>query len=66
MHKLRGSGSTFSTSGKPWRPFRYNPKVAVRNAKLHRLKNSGLLPDMSKEEMRALCDQAVHDFADRD
>jgi hypothetical protein len=57
MQKLRGSGNTFSTSGKHWRPFMLNPKVAKRNAKLHRLKRAGLTP--TKAELSAMCEQAV-------
>jgi hypothetical protein len=59
MQKLRGTGTTFSTSGKRWQPFMLNPKVAKRNAKLHRLLKSGKLKPMSKEEMRQACIAAV-------
>lgn len=60
MQKLRGSGSTFSTSGKPWRPFRFNPKIAQRNARLHRLIRNGIIKPMTKAEQRAANEQAVH------
>jgi hypothetical protein len=54
MQKLRGSGSTFSTSGKRWYPFRGNRKIAARNAKLHRLIKAGKLQPMTKQQMREL------------
>ena len=57
MNKLRGSGNTFSISGKQWLPFRFDPKIASRNAKLHRLKRQGLLP--TKAELASMCQQAV-------
>lgn len=53
MQKLRGSGATFSTSGQDWKPFRFNPKIAARAAKLHRLKRKGLLPPIDKASLRA-------------
>lgn len=59
MQKLRGTGTTFSTSGKSWSPFRGNPKISRRNARLRRLQRKGLLPKLTKAEARALCDQAV-------
>jgi hypothetical protein len=59
MHKLRGTGTTFSTSGKRWVPWHSNSKVGRRNARLWRLKRKGLLPNLTKAEARALCDQAV-------
>jgi hypothetical protein len=37
MDKLRGSGSTFSTSGKAWLPFRDNTALRRKKARLHRL-----------------------------
>lgn len=57
MQKLRGSGTTFSTSGKHWKPFRHNPKITRRNARLHRLKRKGLLP--IKAELAAMSEAAV-------
>jgi len=57
MDKQRGSGSTFSTSGKRWWPFAYgkrNRKVAARNAKLRRMMKAGTLQSMTKDEMRKL------------
>ena len=59
MNRLRGTGTTFSTSGKAWRPFALgNPRVARRNARLHRLKVKGLLPPSDKASLRILCDTA--------
>jgi len=63
MDRLRGTGTTFSTSGKRWFPFRGNRKVAARNARLHRLRRKGLLPNLTKAEARALCDEAAMNFA---
>jgi hypothetical protein len=57
MQKLRGSGSTFSTSGKHWKPFRHNPKITRRNARLHRLQRKGLTP--TKHELVAMSEAAV-------
>jgi hypothetical protein len=59
MDKLKGSGSTFSTSGKRWKPFKLNPKVSKRNAKLHRMIRAGTLQPMTKDEMRKAADEAV-------
>lgn len=59
MDKLKGSGSTFSTSGKQWRPFRFNPKIAARNARLHRLIREGKLKPMSKVQMRKIADETT-------
>jgi hypothetical protein len=56
MDKLKGSGNTFSTSGKGWIPFRLNPKVAKRNAKLYRLKAKGMLPSTDKASLRHAID----------
>lgn len=55
--KLRGTGTTFSTSGKHWRPFMLNPKVAKRNAKLYRLKRQGITP--TKAELAAMSEAAA-------
>lgn len=55
MQKLRGSGNSFSTSGKRWWPFAYgnrNRKVSARNAKLHKLRRAGKLPVLTKDDMR--------------
>jgi hypothetical protein len=57
MQKLRGTGPTFSTSGKDWQPFRFNPKLAYRNARLHRLQQHGLTPFTDKQSMR---EAAIH------
>jgi hypothetical protein len=53
MDKLRGSGNTFSISGKHWRPFRFNPKIAKRNARLHRLIKAEIIKPQSKQELAA-------------
>jgi hypothetical protein len=57
MDKLRGKGSAFSTSGKPWWPFRYNPKIAKRNARLGALIKAGIIKPMTKAEMQAQLDK---------
>jgi len=54
MNTLRGSGPK-----KPLRPFRYNPILARRAARLHRLKAKGLTPAGDKASLRALADQAA-------
>lgn len=59
MDKLKGSGSTFSTSGKAWKPFETNPKVLRQNAKRWRLKRAGLAGSESKDELRKLAEMAV-------
>lgn len=59
MDRLRGSGSTFSTSGKSWVPFRGNPKIASHNGRLHRLKQAGLIKPLTKDDMRRQAEQAV-------
>lgn len=59
MDKLKGSGSTFSTSGKRWMPFKHNPKLASRNGRLHRMIQAGKLKPMSKAEMREAAEQAA-------
>lgn len=59
MQKLRGSGTTFSTSGRPWLPFQFNPHAARRFQRLHRLMQTGKLQPATKAEMRAACDAAV-------
>jgi hypothetical protein len=56
MDKLRGTGSTFSTSGKRWMPFKFNPKVAKRNARLHRLLKAEIIKPMSKAEMQQIAE----------
>lgn len=62
MRILRGSGSTFSTSGKRWVPWRGNPKIAARNARLHRLKRKGLTPPDGKATARIACTDALAEF----
>ena len=59
MQKLRGTGTTFSTSGKDWKPFRFNPKLAQRNARLHRLQKQGLTPSTDKQSQRAAAELAT-------
>lgn len=59
MDRLRGTGTTFSTSGKRWQPFRGNRKIAARNARLHRLKRAGLTPPGDKASLRAMADVAA-------
>jgi hypothetical protein len=59
MQKLRGSGSTFSTSDKRWYPFRGNRKVGAHNAKLRRLMQTGKIEPMTKQQMRELIEQST-------
>lgn len=59
MDKLRGTGTTFSTSGKRWLPFHHDPHRARKMARLHRLKAAGLTPPTDKASMRQAADQAV-------
>lgn len=65
MQKLRGSGTTFSTSGKNWLPFKYNPKIAKRNAKLHKLINAGIIKPMTKDEQRQANAVAITQYEQR-
>ena len=62
MQKLRGTGSTFSTSGKRWLPFRTIPKVARQQARLRRLHAKGLTPAGDKQSLRQAAEQAVAEF----
>ena len=49
----RRSGATFSTSGRPWLPFKWSPKVGRYQAKLHRLiKSEKFKPTLTKAEQR--------------
>lgn len=59
MRKLRGSGNTFSTSGKRWKPFQSNPIAGKRAARLHRALRSGKLKLLTKAEQRELAAKAV-------
>ena len=60
MQKLRGTGLTFSTSGKTWHPFKYSAARGRKAARLHRLIREGLLPEKpDKEAARAECEQAA-------
>lgn len=61
MHKLRGTGNTFSTSGHAWMPFQYNPKLASKKGRLHRLKRKGLTPATDKASLRQAADEAIMD-----
>jgi hypothetical protein len=63
MDKLRGSGNTFSTSGKAWHPFKPEADKARKMARLHRMKRAALLPSGDKQSLRAMAKQAV---AERD
>lgn len=65
MHKLRGGCTTFSTSGKQWLPFKYNPKIAQRNAKLHRMIRNGTIKHMTKDEQRNATAIAVQQYEQR-
>lgn len=59
MQKLKGLGPTFSTSGKSWQPFSHNPRIASRNARLHRLLQNGTIQPMTKAEMRLAAADAI-------
>jgi hypothetical protein len=59
MDKLKGSGATFSTSGKRWQPFQINRKLTARAARLHRLKRKGLTPPGDKQSLRELAQDAA-------
>ena len=54
MNTLRGSGPR-----QPLRPFRHNPILAKRAARLHRLKAKGLTPAGDKASLRAAADEAA-------
>jgi hypothetical protein len=62
MEKLRGTGNTFSTSGKTWLPFHYNPERASKMARLHRLQRKGLTPPTDKASLREAARQAVAEW----
>jgi hypothetical protein len=55
MQILRGPSGGKTT----WKPFRFNPKIANRNARLHRLKRKGLTPPTDKASLRAAADLAA-------
>ena len=59
MDKLKGSGSTFSTSGKRWLPFHFDPALARKKARLHRLHRKGLTPAGDKQSLREAADLAA-------
>lgn len=44
-------------------PFHYNPELARKFARLHRLKAKGLTPAGDKASLRAMCDDAVRSHA---
>lgn len=59
MDKLRGIGSTFSTSGQRWHPFPgFNRKIIQQKARLRRLKAKGLIAPIDKATARQLVTQA--------
>lgn len=62
MDKLKGRGTTFSTSGERWLPFHYDPIRAAKFARLHRLKRKGLTPATDKASLRAAADEAARCF----
>lgn len=56
MDKLKGSGSTFSTSGKRWYPFRgASPAVAASIGRRARIRHA--MP-ADKATARAMCEEA--------
>jgi len=65
MRTLRGTGKTFSTSGKRWLPFHYDPHHAKKMARLHRLKAKGLTPATDKASLREAAEQAIADYRKR-
>jgi hypothetical protein len=62
MQRLRGIGKTFSTSGKQWLPYNYNPARASKMARLHRLVRKGLTTPTDKASLRKAADQAVAEW----
>jgi hypothetical protein len=62
MRILRGTGNTFSTSGKRWLPFHFDPELAKKKARLHRLKREGLTPPTDKASLRAAAEEAAKCF----
>jgi hypothetical protein len=65
MRTLRGTGKTFSTSGKRWLPFHYDPHHAKKMARLHRLKAKGLTPATDKASLREAAEKAIADYRKR-
>jgi hypothetical protein len=59
MKTLRGTGKTFSTSGKRWLPFHHDPRHAKKMARLRRLQRKGLTPATDKASLREAAVQAV-------
>ncbi len=62
MDKLKGTGSTFSTSGKRWWPFQAHPDVARQAQRRHRIIRKGLAPAGDKASLRAAAEQAFATF----
>jgi hypothetical protein len=59
MQKLRGPGTTLSTSGQEWIPFRFNPRLAAKQGRLHRLQRNGLTPATDKLSLRDAAEHAA-------
>lgn len=60
MDKLKGSGSTFSTSGKAWQPFRLNRRIAAKHAKGWRLRRKGFGLPSDKASLRAIANEVAN------
>jgi hypothetical protein len=56
MENLRGPAK---------RPFHFNPRLAKKMARLHRLKAKGLTPATDKASMREACDQAASEHPEK-
>jgi hypothetical protein len=72
MEKLRGTGKgiakanrAFSTSGKRWLPFHYNPIHASKMARLHRLQRKGLTPATDKASLRQAAVDAISEHPEK-
>ena len=62
MQKLRGTGNTFSTSGKYWRPFRFNPQIARKRAQANRIKKAEHALPGDKAGQRQAAEQAYREW----
>jgi hypothetical protein len=62
MEKLKGTGNTFSTSGKRWLPFKYDPVLCGKMHRLHQLKRKGLTPTTDKASLRQAATEAAACF----
>ena len=62
-HVIRARRSVAKQTNNRYFPFHYNPELARKFARLHRLKAKGLTPAGDKASMRAMCDAAVRDHA---